>query len=1013
MRSRRPDVVRNLVRFGGALGALALAACAGAIARRTAATAHAGASGLSPLEGTTSDGRARISVAAGEGGNGRPVPSRTQEALAWRLARDGTIGAWVVAPAPPRAIDTVPSLGVRTENAGASAAPWKLAVARGGVLDVAAAVDARAGAPGAAYVGGIVHVLRPGRHVLLLGVDDAVSVFVDGVKVFARDATRVRRDDDDLVAFDAKPGDHPVVLSLRRGGGGGRAWTLHARLLDPDLEAPGLWTLPGVSADEGPEAAARVVRVSVDRDMVPDGYRPEVHVRLGEGAPLSTRLHVHVRMARSWHGARPDPLVDADLGVAGDPWPSDDAWTFAFPPLPASAVEDEDWTLHVDVGTHSVDFPFHPRRAVREAVEHAARSLESAGGAAWMQPASRETVEFLRDRLAGFVAKGDGDLDAQTADARELDELSDAIDRGRDPYVGRTERSEGSAGSSDDAPVWRTGPMRRAYRSPADDQPSEFAVYVPRDFDARRTYPLIVALHGMNGYPMQMLMWFFGHDDPRRDGTWEDRHPIRDLDPLQAIVVAPDGHFNAMYRDLGEDDVMRVVDWTMATYPIDPSRVTITGPSMGGIGSAACALHHPAQFAAAAPLCGYHSYFVRSDISPRGLRPWERFIAEERSNVFWAENGKNLPLYIVHGTRDLPEENSGVLIDRYEELHYDVEHDHPDLGHNVWQTTYEDLKGAKWLLPHRLQLHPRALRFKTPRTRWGDDAWLHVRELATSDGWGEVSARVDDRRTITVATHGVRAIGLDRDAVLLDDAAPITVSIDGERTTFQAGEPVELRREPSGDSGGGRARSVWHAAPPPPLGERKAGTITGPLRDIYHEPILFVWGASDPSQARANEDTARAWARVRWGVRVGYPIESDTEFFARGESLANDRALFLVGNGQSNRVVRELEPSFPIRVDGDEIVLGTTRIRPADGAADRSQLGAVFIRPNPRRPDRYVAVVEGVGPLGTWRSQSLPDMLPDYVVYDESVTPARNGLSLGAGSVRAAGFFAQDWSIGP
>ena len=77
-----------------------------------------------------------------------------------------------------------------------------------------------------------------------------------------------------------------------------------------------------------------------------------------------------------------------------------------------------------------------------------------------------------------------------------------------------------------------------------------------------------------------------------------------------------------------------------------------------------------------------------------------------------------------------------------------MKHEHPELGHNVWQTTYEDLKGAKWLLAHRRPLHPRALRFKTPSTRWGDDAWLHVRELAASDGWGEVIARIDERHTI-------------------------------------------------------------------------------------------------------------------------------------------------------------------------------------------------------------------------------------------------------------------------
>jgi predicted esterase len=657
--------------------------------------------------------------------------------------------------------------------------------------------------------------------------------------------------------------------------------------------------------------------------------------------------------------------------------------TVRLPRVAGDEVEDGDWTVHVEVAGRAIDLPFHPRRAVRSATARSERAIHDAQSLP-LSEGALDSVEHLRERLVDFVAKGDGDLTAQDEDARELNALSEALEAQRDPYVG---------------PPWRKGAMRRAYRSPLDGQLAEFAVYVPPDFDPNRTYPLIVALHGMNGRPLEMIMWLFGFDDPDRDGNWEDRHPKHDLPPLEAIVVAPDGFFNTMYRDLGEDDVMHVVDWAMATYPIDPARVTITGPSMGGIGTAACALHHPARFAAAEPLCGYHSYFVRSDIGGRWLHPWEKFIAEQRSNVFWAENGQYLPMYIVHGTKDLPEENSGVLIDRYTELNYDVTHEHPELGHNVWQPTYDDLKGAKWLLTHRRPMHPRAIRFKTPSTRWADDSWLHVRELASSEGWGEVNARIDGKTTIAAATRGITAVAFDRDAERIDDASPVTVGVDGKKFTFQAGEPIELHKE----------GAEWHAGAAIHDGLFKHGTVTGPIRDVFHEPVLFVWGASDPSQARANEETARAWAHVRWGVRVDYPVMSDVEFYANGESLANDHALFLVGNAKSNRVVREFEPSFPIRIEGTDVVIGDRRFS-SKTDADRSQLGTVFIRPNPRRPDRYVVVVEGVGPLGTWRSASLPDILPDFVVFDEDVGPASGQLLLAGAKLRAGGSFRMDWS---
>src|SRR5262249_27511058 len=138
----------------------------------------------------------------------------------------------------------------------------------------------------------------------------------------------------------------------------------------------------------------------------------------------------------------------------------------------------------------------------------------------------------------------------------------------------------------------------------------------------------------------------------------------------------------------------------------------------------------------------------------------------------------------------------------------------------------------------------------------------------------------------------------------------------------------------------------------------KNGAMMGPFRDVFHSPLLFVYGADDPAQTRANEEVARAFASVRWGVTVRYPMMSDTEFLARGLSVANEHALFLVGNARSNRLVRELEHDFPIKVDGDAVVIGAQRVT-------GKQVGAAFVRPNPRRPDRYVAVVEGVDALGT------------------------------------------------
>ena len=863
---------------------------------------------------------------------------------------------------------------------------WSIASSGDGPIDLSAALHASDGDV-FGYAAGILHLEESASILLLLGADDGIRVLVDGRLQFARDESRPPRDDDDIVPLELAKGDHSLVLALHQHDA---AWMLHVRLLDAHTLAPpsgAYLALPGTTAEDARALAAKMSWVSVDRGLSPDGYHPRLSVRFPEGVPRAIPLPVRARLVRgvpatgrsAW-----DPnlaaLFDVDAGKVPTSNGGVGDLVVTLPNVGdgGAPVDDADWTYEVRVADRTVSARFTPRRAIRAAAARAATALAGVDrNAAWLAPGSLESVRHEFDRVVAFVSRADGDLEAQLDEAKELDELSRALEAKNDPYR------------------YRTGPMRRAYRSPIDEELAEFGLYVPPSYrpQGEKRYPLVVGLHGLNGRPMAMIRYLFGFDDPKKENEWEDRH-LGALPPLDAFVVTPHMHGNTMGRDMGEDDVMRVIDWAMKRYPIDPDRISITGMSMGGIASAAVALRHPDRFAAAEPLCGYHSYFVRRDIAGRPMRPWEQILAEERSNVSWAYNGEHLPLYVVHGTLDLPEANSGVLIRRYDELGYSVEHEHPTLGHNVWQTTYEGLKGVHWLLSHRRDPHPRDVRFRTVRLRDADDAWVHIEELLAADVWGELEARVPSRGTIVVATKGIAALHFDRDPQLTDERGPLAVSIDGTTVHFAADEPAVLHL----DEGRWKAGAAVHA------GLYKHGELTGPIRDAYHAPLLFVYGADDPTQARANEEVAHAWAADGAGIAVHYPVMSDAEFFAQAESLANERALFLVGNAKSNRVLRALEPALPVRVDGSAVLMGADRIEGAE-------VGAAFVVPNPRRPDRYLVVVEGADAAGTWRSLSLPSLLPDFVVYDARVAPARGQMLLGAGSVRAAGFFKNDWSL--
>lgn len=854
-----------------------------------------------------------------------------------------------------------------TRGARFGASAWLVAASGDGPIDVKAALGAK-DTDVVAYAAATLRIGAAGRYYLALGVDDGVEVRVDGRTVLTRDESRPFREDDDLVALDLGKGDHRVVLKLHQRDG---AWLFRARLVGADFRRvpDASWLLPGATDDDARDLAKRMSWVSVDRGARGAGYEPVVTLRYPEGAPLGVPLTARGRLVRD--GAT---LFDVDAGVVPT---SGEPWVVRLPRIPedeAAALGDKaKLEVIVDVAGRSVRSPLLALRATREALRDA-RSLLAGAPPPDVPATTWATLEHLAARLGTLASRGDADEDAQVAEARELSELVAATRAGKDALAART------------------GFVRRAYRSPVDGGLAEYGVYVPRSFapGRPRRYPLVVALHGYDGRPMAMLRWFFGGDDPSREQPWEERH-LQGLPELDAFVVAPSGHGNTMYRDLGEDDVMRVVEEVTRLYPIDPARVTVTGPSMGGIGAAAVALHHPDVFAAAAPLCGYHSYFVRRDVKDRPIRPWERFLMEERSNALWAENGQTIPMWIVHGTRDLPEENSKVLIDRYEKLGFSLKHDHPDLGHNVWQWTYEGLKGARWLLGHARGKPPAVVRFRSSRPRNGRAFGVAIGAHERPDQWAEVEiARAKDG--VDVKTKNVAEVELDPSKL-------------GARVTLD-GRPIDLAGGPTTARKRAGAFTVEAA---PEGGLAKRGPLTGPLRDAFHEPLVFVYGASEPREAGVNEEVARAWARIRPGVNVSYPVVSDLEAEARGPSFLEGKSLFLVGRASTNRTLAALQGELPIAVDERGVRLGARRV-------DGDDVGAAFVHPRPgatnaRGPSAYVVVVAGASARATLRSLSLPDLLPDFVVYDEAVAPARGQQLIGAGSVRAGGFFGPAWNL--
>jgi hypothetical protein len=478
-----------------------------------------------------------------------------------------------------------------------------------------------------------------------------------------------------------------------------------------------------------------------------------------------------------------------------------------------------------------------------------------------------------------------------------------------------------------------------------------------------------------------MLPVLFGLYDESEGRTHAERH-LPPLPDARALLVAPFGHGDAFYRHAGEDDVLRVLEEVRGAYRTDLDRTYMTGLSMGGIGAASVPFHVPDLFAAAAPLCGYHSYLIRSDT--RGVRrPWEQYLMEYRSNASWAENGLHLPLYIVQGTLDQPLANSTVLAERYQQLGYRLQTEWPVLPHNVWSQTYAGGRIVPYFLQFTRDPAPRRVRFRTPDLRWRKAFWVTLDALEAPGRWAEIDLDLDRQGRGRGRSSGLTGFTVTPPArAFAPGVGAVQFTLDGDALNATVGAATSFVR----------AAGHWSAGSAQPLRGH------GPVREAFDGPVVLVYGTQEPQETALNLRVARHWA-WRPGVDLAYPVVPDT---LATDAVLRGRTVVLVGTARSHSLLGRWQPSLPIRADAASVTVGTE-------AHPGAHLGVVFATALPSEPSQTLVVVTGTDALAVARSRSLPDLLPDYVIFDDRVAPARGRVILGdQARVVAAGFLAAD-----
>lgn len=478
-----------------------------------------------------------------------------------------------------------------------------------------------------------------------------------------------------------------------------------------------------------------------------------------------------------------------------------------------------------------------------------------------------------------------------------------------------------------------------------------------------------------------------------------------------AHLISPTnrGTYGFDWEDYGRKDALEALADAQQHLRYDPTRVYLSGHSMGGHGTWSIGSLFPNRFAAIGPSAGWVSYW-----SYRGHPPFDGPTAIDsimRRPMLASDTEKLLPnlkdraVYVLHGNSDnnVPAAQSRRMAELLAKFHHDWIY-REEGGSHFWNSKESDSSTACVDWPEMMQsfarhvLPPdaavRSLEFVTPNPRVTSQLhWLtvhaqvHHGELSRVKAWCWPLKREFEAETENVAV-------LRLDTKHLRTQGPITVRLDGKGV-------VALAPDNAGGIWFERSGGEWRAANSP-AASTKGPHRYGPVKEEVDRRFVVVYGTKGDAA-----ENASMLAKARYDAET---------FLSRGNCSGEilpdssfqpeefkDRSVLLIGNADTNSAWPVLLPNCPVSVRRGEIRIGEKLFSGDD-------LAAMFVQPRPDSDTASVVAIAGTGPIGmqfTYRwSLFVPFVrFPDCLVAQSARTNQEQPKTL------AAGYFGRDWSV--
>lgn len=489
---------------------------------------------------------------------------------------------------------------------------------------------------------------------------------------------------------------------------------------------------------------------------------------------------------------------------------------------------------------------------------------------------------------------------------------------------------------------------RQTRLSNVDHSVQFLGVRAPTEFDADKQYSLLLSLHGA------------GVNAKGQTGSYGAKDWIYHVAPTNRRPFGFD------WEEWGRLDGLETLEYALEHYNIDPTRVYVSGHSMGGHGTWQFGVLLAGRFATVGPSAGWSSFYsYGGSQEPTGAFARARASSDTLNYV---SNLANKPIYIIHGDKDdnVPISEAYLMQEHVEPLTDDF-HFHIQEGAGHWWDGPE-APGADCVdwpplfeLMKERTIDPSELNFEyTTPAPWvvSKNSYVTIMSQETPYEDSTITSASEDGAAVALSTYNVRGLTVDGTALL--DKGVESFTINDEAVELEDGA-IEW-----GDLSG------------------KNPQVQGPLNQVWHRPFCYVYPDTGPSKYREYASyLTSAWNIIGNGHSCAIPESKAGEY-----THENFNLIYLGIPRDRVPVPEEMKMSW----DNDSVDINGVAI--AQGCL-------LFIFPEKGHLSAVITAAEGYEWLMFWHQPfSSRSGLPDYIAW----TPE--------GAV-ATGFFAPDWSFDP